>query len=270
MKNLYNKILVSSLLLASSQAFAGTTTWEWNLNSSVGNNGDSTLSADGTNNVDSNKLTADLSAFADTTGSNDTKIESGQFGYFGSNNGWGVINQDEDGTGGQHAFDNKGSRLNSYGNQRSSSYKDYDMALISFDTSVELTGVNFGYRSDGDFTLLAYTGAGSFTNSNLTGTTWADQANSGNWLTVGQYNPNVTDAYYSVNSGGTSSKYWLLGAYNSVFGAGGAGIDEHDDTFKLRKLRGNTTAAEEVSAPASFALLLMGLGGIFLRRNKKS
>ena len=209
-----------------------------------------------------------MEAFADTGGSNDNKIK--RAGFIEFSGGLGIINQDEDGAGQQHAFDNRGSYL-SNGVQQSSTTPDYDMALISFDTSVELTGIDFGYRSDGDFTLLAYTGAGNFSGSNLNNSTWAAESNSGNWLTVGHYNGGeyANNTYYAVNSGGASSKYWLLGAYNSVFGESGvSNIDKHDDAFKVRKLRADTHY-EEVSSPTAFGLLLFGLAGLYIRRNKK-
>lgn len=274
--NLIKRSLVlASLVIVSHSSIAGTTTWQWDLKDSFNNNtqnGDSSFSADGTNSNNNSTLQADLSAFADTANPNDNIIQSGAFREYGG--GLGIVNKDENGSDNQHAFDNQGSFLTNNGqNQNSSSTPDYDMALISFDTSVELTAIDFGWRDDGDFTLLAYTGNGTFNNSDLNGSTWAAQQNSGDWLTVGHYNGGeyANNSYYAVNSGATSSKYWLLGAYNSVFGASSqAGVDAQNDAFKVRKLKGNTSDSEEVPAPASFALLLMGLGGIFLRRNKKS
>jgi hypothetical protein len=300
MKSINKSLLIASCVLFSSVSLAGTTTWEWNLDSSVGpnevlgnNNGDAILSVDGTNTNNANTLGADVSAFADTGGPNDDVIQSGNY-HFYNNNSWGVVNQDEslsDNPG--HAFDNLDggtvgggcpSGYRASGQRPGQCYSfsgglhyvnelpsyddtDYDMALISFDTSVELTDIEFGWRSDGDFTLLAYNGAGT---PSIAGSTWAAEANSGDWLTVGQYNGGVTGSYYAVNDTGISSQFWLLGAYNSVFGVGTGGVDANDDAFKVRKLKGNTTDSEEVSAPSAFALLLMGLGGLYLRRNKKA
>jgi hypothetical protein len=54
------------------------------------------------------------------------------------------------------------------------------MVLLSFDTSVALTGIDFGWVSDGDFSLLAHTSDGSFSENDFNGSTWANQQNSGN------------------------------------------------------------------------------------------
>ena len=259
MEKVMKKFALISALLASGYASAGTTTWEWDLDASVGSQGATSLSADGTNGINSNTLSAGLAGYSDTGGAADNHLETGQFYYYGDGSGWGFVNQDEtEPERPGHAFDNQGNIV------------DYDMALISFDTSVELTGINFGYRQDGDFTLLAYTGSAPFVESSLNGSTWAAQQSSGNWLTVGQYNGSVTDEYYAVNSGQTSSQYWLLGAFNSLFGEPtDYRVDNNDDAFKIRKLRGNTeTGATQVSSPAAFALLLMGSAFAMRRRRQ--
>ena len=254
---------------------AGTTTWEWDLR--PGSTGNTVTSCSGscpkdsfsvTDTQGSDSVKADLSAWSDTQGSSgaapdkDPVIDQAQMYFWGDNNGWGAVNSDENsGDNPGHAFDNQGN----------TDYIDYDMALVSFDTSVALKGIDFGWVSDGDFTLLAYTGAGSFSGSNLNGSTWATQASSGNWLTVGQYNGGVTDSYYAVNSGSTSSKYWLIGAYNSVFGpVTNSHIDANDDAFKIKKLTGTTTEPDtQVPTPATLGLMLLGAIGVVARRRKQ-
>ena len=270
--------LISTFVLATS-ATASTTTWNWDLRpGSTGNtvqtcsNNCPTNGFSVTDTQASGSVKADISAWSDTQGSDgaspdkDPYIDQASMYFWGNSNGWGAVNSDESSSDNPgHAFDNQGN----------SDYLDYDMALVSFDTSVALTGIDFGWRSDGDFTLLAFTGAGSFSGSQLNGSTWAAQKNSGNWLTVGQYNGGVTDSYYAVNNTNVSSQYWLIGAYNSVFGAGltnDSNISSNDDAFKIRKLKGETTDTppEEVPAPAAFGLLLIGALGIYARRNKKT
>ncbi|NCP66233.1 MAG: hypothetical protein GW763_09375 [Paraglaciecola sp.] len=276
------KVCIASSFLCVVQVHAGTTTWEWDLApGSAGNsvttctNNCPTSSFNVTDTNGSESVTAGFTAWSDNNetggtglnpdGNADPYITGGSMYYWGDNNGWGMVNNDETGGSPEHAFDNQGNSI------------DYDMVLVSFDSSVELTGINFGWVSDGDFTLLAYDGA-SNTSPILNNTTWASIAGSGDWLTVGQYNGGPTDTYYSVNTGPTavSSQYWLIGAYNSVFGTPTDGrVDANDDAFKIRKITGKTTTAPkpptEVSAPGTIGVFL--LSSLFIvqrRRNKTS
>jgi hypothetical protein len=266
------KILKKACVLATiglaANATAGTTTWEWQLNAGSGSNGSSNISSTGTNTDNATTLNADLSAWADTNNQNDEGLESASFYYY-SGSGWGIVNQDES-TGDYpgHAFDNR-----SEGDGR-----DYDMALVSFDTSVELTSINFGWiYNDADFTVLAFSGSNINTTSR---STWSDVATSGDWITVGNYDADST-GYYSINQGDisqgkVSSQYWLVGAYNSIFGStlndeGPLGTGAID-AFKIKGLKGNTTTTPptDVPAPSAFGLLLVGALGIYARRNKKT
>ena len=288
--------LVSTFLIVTT-ANAGTTTWEWNWQLD-GTNGSSSISSNGTNNLDSSTLHVDLEAWSDTGGSNDTTLQTGKFNYY-SGGGWGLVNKDE-GSGDYpgHAFDNEKfsstscpqssfhyrGRCYEYGSWRevdkiTTIDTDYDMALVSFDTSVELTEINFGWTySDADFTVLAYTGSG--TPPSLENSSWDAIANNQDWLTVGNYqalaNLNNSDVYYSIEDDRhTSAQYWLIGAYNSIFGATAydeGHLSESDtDAFKIKQLKGKTsftTPPEEVPAPAALGLLLVGALGIYARRNR--
>jgi hypothetical protein len=258
--------LISTFVLATN-ANAGTTTWTWELNAGAGTDGASTISSTGTNSSDTTTLNANLTAYSDTKNINDEGLETGSFYYY-SGGGWGIVNKDEtsaDYPG--HAFDNK----------NEGDGRDYDMALISFDTSVELTAINFGWiYNDADFTVLALKDT-----ANLATTakgSWSDVANSGDWITVGNYDADST-GYYSINQGDisqgkVSAQYWLVGAFNSIFGTtlndeGPLGTGAVD-AFKIKGLKGSTTPPEEVPAPAAFGLLLIGALGIYARRNKKT
>ncbi|KXI29518.1 exosortase-dependent surface protein XDP1 [Paraglaciecola hydrolytica] len=279
----FNSIVKLSLLSAFAvvtSTNASTTTWEWDLR--AGQAGNTVTSCSNycptdsfsvTDTQGSESVKADLSAWADTQGdtgsgpNRDPYIDQAKM-YYWDNNSWGAVNSDESSREEPgHAFDNMGN----------AGYVDYDMVLVSFDTSVALTGIDFGWRSDGDFTLLAYTGSGVFSGNQLDGSTWGAQASSGNWLTVGQYNggPNSDNGYYAVNNTDVSSQFWLIGAYNSVFGTGltnNNNITSNNDAFKIKRLRGDSTDTpppEEVPAPTALGLLLVGALGIYARRNKK-
>ena len=275
--------LISTFVLAAN-ANAITTTWGWDLTPGSGacTNSCSSISASDTENGQT--ITAGIKGYADTTGNNDADLESGKLHYY-SGNGWGLVNQDENGSGSQHAFDNLGSYVhNGSQTNNSGSYLDYDMALVSFDTSVALTGINFGWtETDADFTILAFNmskDTSTVTSGNWNNGTWADVNNSANWLTVGHYNYNAASSnYYAINtasSGQISSQYWLVGAYNSIFTGAletKGSLDLGNDKFKIRKLQAETsttTPPEEVPAPTALGLLLVGALGIYARRNKKT
>jgi hypothetical protein len=278
-------------------AFATTTTWEWDLSADgwtvTENDGTpqqayNSIPVDGTNTVNGNTLGLDMSAWADT-GANGEELESSDL-YFYDNASWGTVNNNEVVTDQpEHSFDNiyeseltcsSGWRLQQDGRCKRKGQNryqdatetiiqdDYDMALISFDTSVELTDINFGYRQDGDFTLVAYIGAGT---PDLNGETWASLAGSSDWLTVGQYNgAGSSNDYYAVNALGVSSTTWLVGAYNSQFGeATDNNIDSGDDAFKIKKLLGQTTTdTVTVPSPATLSLLLASSIFCYVRRRK--
>lgn len=258
--NNINKLICSITLFgASSIANAGTTTWEWDMQ--VGTVGHSVATCSNecptsgftvTDTVGSDSVTAAFNGFADTIGGgfNDSGIESADLRYY-NNNSWGIQNEDENSS--QHAFDNKSG--------------DYDMVLVSFDTSIELTDINFGYVSDGDFSLVAYTGAGA--PASLVNNTWSNVNASSDWLTIGNY-PGDGTGYYAVNENNVSSQYWLIGAYNTVFGPEGNGVYDGNDEFKLKKIRGISSELNEVEvpAPASFAFLMLGALFAMTKRHK--
>lgn len=254
--------LVSTFVLVTN-ANASTTTWGWDLTPGSGacTSGCSSISASDT--VNGKTITAGISGYADTIGKGDADLESGKLHYY-SGNGWGLVNKDEGASSFPgHAFDN----------EQDTQYRDHDMALVSFDTSVELTAINFGWiYDDADFTVLAFSGTDIATTPR---STWSDVATSGDWVTVGNYDANNT-GYYSINQDKISSQYWLIGAYNSIFGATNndlGHLDSNTDAFKIKGLKGVTsvtTPPEEVPAPAAFGLLLVGALGMYVRRNKQT
>jgi hypothetical protein len=276
--------LVSTIIGFTSVVTEGTTSWKWDLDTAAQNNG--ILSTTGTNKTDNNTLNVDLSAFADTGGNNDLVLEkSGDLLKYG--NSWGMKNQDNESGSPEHTFDNatninesglSGQRLkngNCYTRNKYGKWKvlqgpatikietDYDMALVSFDTLVELKEVGFGWVNGSytDFTVLAYTGA-SATGPKLQDNTWAGIASE--WTLVGSYRA-ASAGYYGINAGNVASEYWLVGAFNDI-------LDTHyhdghsTDAFKIKGLVGNTP--EEVPEPAALGLMLLGLFGLYVHRNK--
>jgi hypothetical protein len=153
--NIKNKLIIPVLLTflsSTSYSYADETTWEWDLRPSRNGNSCSrncpTTNFSVSDVVDNESVTANLTAWSDTQGrrgdspNRDPVIEQADMYCWGNGNGWGAVNSDErsrDNPG--HAFDNMGN----------GDFIDYDMVLVSFDTSVALTGIDFGWVSDGNF-----------------------------------------------------------------------------------------------------------------------
>ncbi|NND67681.1 MAG: hypothetical protein HKN19_08850, partial [Halioglobus sp.] len=165
----------------------------------------------------------------------------------------GVVNRDEGTTSPDHSVD-------SYS---SDSDGEYDMLLLTFDTAVNLTDVNFSWARDGsvsdqaDVSLVAYSGVGDDT---LNGKTWGDVLTSGTggFNVVDNY-ANIPLGYYAVNGSDVVSTQWLIGAYNPVFGGS---LSDYGDGFKLSAIRTSTDdppPPNDVPVPGSLPLVLLGL-----------
>jgi hypothetical protein len=85
---------------------------------------------------------SDTQGIHDDSPNRDPVIDQADIYFWGNRNSWGAVNSDErrrDNPG--HPFDNRGN----------GDFIVYDMVLVSFDTSVALTGIDFGWVSDGNF-----------------------------------------------------------------------------------------------------------------------
>ncbi|GAA0857803.1 exosortase-dependent surface protein XDP1 [Aliiglaciecola litoralis] len=177
-------------------------------------------------------------------------------------NGLGAVNFDEADDVPNHAVDNKGNASNEL---------DYDMVLFEFDTAVELVGVKNGWLgsrddnntandNDTDISILGlngpFTGSGNLKWSDLMSHGWGYHQDK---FDIG-LNTRATIAP------GFESKYWLVGAYNSVF-SGGINADNDWDAVKISKLITRTSSPQgQIPEPATFALMLAGVAAIFRRK----
>ena len=207
------------------------------------------------------------------TANNDTTLEQGWVARYGG--GLGVRNEDwnrspgDAGEGSQpeHAVDND---------------DRFDFVLFDFGgTNVSLTEISLGYRqTDADISVLAYTGSGSLDLTSRTYTETTQDLTTNGWELVGNYdvdsidnsNPYTT----AINANNVESSYWIVGAYNSVFGGCTdpyyhCQLSPYLDHFKIASISGiepPDTPPNEIPLPGT--LLLMSAAGLplWLRRRR--
>ncbi len=140
----------------------------------------------------------------------------------------------------------------------------FDSVRFDFASSVQLSSLNIGWvGSDSDITVLAYTGGGA---PALAGTTYGSLTGGGGWTLVGHY-LNAGTGAEAINALGYSSRYWLVGAHNSLVG----GSDKQYDGNDAVKIKSLTGEERRVPEPAALSLLGLGLAGLAsrLRRSRR-
>ncbi len=149
-----------------------------------------------------------------------------------------------------------------------------DSILFSFTDEIELQGLSIGWKgNDSDVTVLAYTGAGAPT---VAGNTYGGLTASG-WQIVDHEADLSVGVNRSINSGGISSSYWLVGAYNPLVGSS-PGWSTGNDYVKISALTGVTpppgctggNCGGEIPEPSSIALLTLGLFAAWYYRRRET
>ena len=152
--------------------------------------------------------------------------------------------------------------------------RDFDMILLSFDKAVTLTGASFSALSGGE-SSKDITVAGLSSNAGFDGlSTWSDIAANTITGAVGHFNiTNNSGIIESSFTPLTTAKYWLVGAYNTIFDNNAGSLSSVG--FKLSSLtvgyKTETTPppSTEVSEPGALALMSLGLGLVLYRRKRR-
>ena len=246
------------------------------------------LAGDGIANAVVDGVTINASAYSDTTGANkvgtyrfygrnydkiaDNVVESASMQQYGS--GYGVINLDEGGGSPEHSADNQKSEDWAYNNGYYRAVEtDFDYILVSFDEEVNVTGATFSWLWKETQTQVSVAALNSTSMLNSGVNTWEDIA--GSALAKGSFDVlNCDDTELAmVDFDNVYSQYWIIGAYNTVFGD--ISGEMYNDGFKLasigfNKKGGDQPPPSEVTEPGTFAMLFMGGALAFWRRKRQA
>ena len=268
MLNFVKKIAVFGTLVASTSVFAAPSM----IHLGAANDTGSTMN---NFNLTQSGVTVNVSAWSDTAGSNGNydKVIRRARDLDKYNGGWSVQNRDEANSSGSHLTGN-----NCYGHsadnfsctKNGKNETDYDFFLLSFSEEVSLTGARYSWRHGS--TSQNQVSVAALSDTSLNGRTWQGVKN--NITTKSDSSQMVwSSGYYtdfaSTNVGGTYSKYWLIGALNSVFGLN-AGDSLHNDGMKLSKvLFDKKKPPVNVPEPSTIILFALACLGLTYTRKKQ-
>merc|ERR1712187_354424 len=223
-------------------------------------------------------LNINMSAFSDTQGITGETVVGAKLEKISDKWAYGITNNDEayyrDGA--DHAIDNinyysQGS-ANAYYSGMTNVERDYDFVLLSFDSAVTLTGASFSWLYDSRDSQVSVA-ALSNTSKLMSGVnTWShiveDALTSASFdIESCEYLDHRADSTFTE-----SAQYWLVGAYNTVFG--NIGGEFNNDAFKLANIGFSVTETAgtpdptEVSEPGTIGLLMACSLFVMWRRKK--
>ncbi len=223
-------------------------------------------------------LNISMSAFSDTQGVTGETVVGAKLEKISDKWAYGITNNDEAyyRGGADHAIDN----LNyfSSGSDNSKNYRftnverDYDFILLSFDSAVTLTGASFSWLYDSRDSQVSVAALSNTSKLTSGVNTWShiveDALTSASFdIESCEYLDHRADFTFTE-----SAQYWLVGAYNTVFGETDGRIG--NDAFKLANIgfsiseTAGTPDTTEVSEPGSIGLLMACSLFVMWRRKK--
>ncbi|GEA03996.1 hypothetical protein KUL17_28930 [Alteromonas sp. KUL17] len=223
-------------------------------------------------------LNISMSAFSDTQGVTGETVVGAKLEKISDKWAYGITNNDEAyyRGGADHAIDN----LNyfSSGSDNSKNYRftnverDYDFILLSFDYAVTLTGASFSWLYDSRDSQVSVAALSNTSKLTSGVNTWShiveDALTSASFdIESCEYLDHRADFTFTE-----SAQYWLVGAYNTVFG--NIGGEFNNDAFKLANIgfsiteTAGTPDPTEVSEPGTIGLLMACSLFVMWRRKK--
>lgn len=217
-----------------------------------------------------------LSGWSDTGNSldpelEDTIVKTASAYEISNYYGYGVLNQDGEGSSSpNHSIDNY--YYNGTNDANGIKYADFDFVLFTFDSDVTLDGLDFGWvNNNGNDQQLSVAALGDSQLGLLEG-----EQSSWSQIIAGAVSESFNITNKSVTTGidsSIASQYWLVGAYNTVFGSVN-GASMYNDGFKITSIYftentstppDSTTAVHE---PGVFSLMLISIGILAWRRKR--
>lgn len=269
---MHKAVVLSALILSSGFTWASDSsiqqhTYEYNFDSvNVGTNPNDGSIVTVYDSFNLNGVNVSLSGWADSE-----RLSSGDSGNYDRvvqasvqevyDYGWAVKNTWEE-SGSHQTIDNTG-------------YQDYDFVLLSFSESVTLDKLDFGWAAFGKGSQevsVASLGDSNFNTLLSENSTWSS-------IISGAISKSFSITQGASSTGSStldfaeSAKYWLVGAYNTVFGSVNGG-STFNDKFKISGVeftQTTTTTTEpptQVSEPGAFALMSLSLGMLLYRRKR--
>lgn len=220
-----------------------------------------------TSSININGVNISLSAFSDTQRLYNETVVGADLQKISNTWAYGVTNNDEAyySGGADHAIDNINYYYQgSYASKESGMTnveRDYDFILLSFDQAVTLTGASFSWLYSDDDSQVSVAALDNISGLTSGINTWsdivADALTSASFdIENCEYLDHRSDFNFSE-----SAQYWLVGAYNTVFGNIGGYVG--NDAFKLANIGfdiAQTPDASEgstpVNAPSTIGLLM--------------
>ena len=213
-----------------------------------------------------NGVNISIAAFADTKNVYNEAVVGANLEKISDQWAYGVTNNDEANYYGwsDHAIDN----VNHYSQGSDNAYysgmtnveRDYDFVLLSFDKAVTLTGAGFSWIADTTDTQVSVAALSGISTLTSGVSSWSDIV--ADALTAGSFGIESSEnSGYDANfTFKEAANYWLVGAYNTVFGNIGGYVG--NDAFKLSAIdfsiaQGSELNANiEVSAPKTLGTML--------------